>query len=91
MADDVYALRIAFEHALATREDVAAWVDAEVMRRDSLPPALLELATLSGKTVDEIVKLLEVLERDHAALFPHDAQRRRVDEGRADRDLLARP
>jgi hypothetical protein len=49
-ASDLTALRIGFEQGLYSRDDVRAWVDAEVTARDVLPPQLLDLATMATRT-----------------------------------------
>jgi hypothetical protein len=52
---------VAFHMTLCTRDDVSAWVDVQVAKRDPLPDALLELTTLRGKHDVEIEKLLAAL------------------------------
>ncbi len=44
-----------------SRADVRDWVDAEVLRREKLPDALLELTTLAHREVEEIAALLRAL------------------------------
>ena len=64
MGQDLTALRVGFERGLYSRDDVRAWVDAEIAARDVLPPDLLELATMAHRHDVEIVALLAALDGD---------------------------
>lgn len=53
-----------------SRADVSDWVDAEVLRREKLPDALLELTTLAHRETEEIAALLRALStRDPTRLW----------------------
>jgi hypothetical protein len=67
---DADTLAVGLELERYSRADVSEWVDADVLRHQRLPDALLELTTLAHRETEEIVKLLRALSTsDEARLW----------------------
>jgi hypothetical protein len=60
-AIDVDTLRVGLELGRYTRGDVTAWVDEAVLCYERVPDALLELSTITHRSIEEIVALLAEL------------------------------